>query len=345
MDPFLLTLLLLLVVSTVLALVRTHRRDPCLQSFDGFHVTLAEKGGNLTWGKADMYSSGIEITYHEPVRAREGHRACSYIFYKDQYEAMDALYRYAEALSDTQRTRREFVIRRTVRPGPIRKLGRRIQNWISMIRDALLQAVGMVLGMVKTRTPGTAVLSSQEAQIKALSQEVIGHVGNAYDPLLERHLFSQVVVEITRNGRKRSYCGWLKNYTSNFIELVDVTANAVGTDLPPATYAPGDDGIAGLSLSCGEGCLKIVNESPYVLFVKDVFARDWTRPMGCVVPDGYVADLQLPPGLDVATLRVRLGTVDRMDLVVPRAHALIRHAGVGPRLAPAAAVLTAATAP
>lgn len=333
MDPFLITLALLLVTATVLALVRTHRRDPCLRSFDGFHVTLAEKGGNLTWGTAGVYSTGLEITYAEPIRAREGHRACSYLFYRDQYDAMDALFRYAGALPPDQQARRAAALRRTVRPGPFRRLGRRMRNWISMVRDALLQAVSMVLGLVKTRAPGTAVLSSQEAQIKALSQEVIGHVGNAYDPLLERHLFSQVVVEVTRNERKRSYCGWLKNYTSGFIELVDATANPADTDLPMTEVRPGTGAMPGVTVTCHEGCLAIVNESPYVLRAEGVSANGWDRPLGCVVPDGYTADLPLPPGVDPATVRVRLGAVDRLDLVVPRSHALVRHAAEGPRLA------------
>ncbi|GIV58471.1 MAG: hypothetical protein KatS3mg042_1384 [Rhodothermaceae bacterium] len=328
MDPFLIGLLSLLVLGTVLALIQTYRRDPCLRDFDGFYITLAEQDGDLCWGRAEIFPTGLEIVYPEPVRAPEGHLERSFIFYRDQYEALDALYRFPGGLSDEERARRERVIRRTARPGLLRKLGRCLRNWIGMVRDALLQAIGLVIGAVKSRSPGTVVLGSQEQQIKALSSEVIGHVGNAFDPLLERHLYRPVVVELTRQGRKYSYCGWLKLYSSRFVEIVDVIANGAGTPLPPGDYAPGDAQLAtlGLDVRVEAGRLRLHNQSPHVLFARDVEAGTWQRRLGCMLPPGHTADLVLPPETPPVTVRVGIGAVERFDMVVPRTHAIIRHA-------------------
>ena len=46
-----------------------------------------------------------------------------------------------------------------------------------------------------------------EDSLRSLSNEIIGYSGNAFDPLLERHLSQRVVVEVTRDGQRRDYCG------------------------------------------------------------------------------------------------------------------------------------------
>lgn len=329
MDSTLLTILLLLAFATVLALIRARKRDKCLKDFEGFHITLAEKTGDLTWGHVRIFTTGLEITYIEPVVAPQGHLERSFIFYKDQYEAMHALYRYPEGLAEAAQMRRARVIRHTARPGLFRRLMRQVSNWIGMVRDALVQAVGLVIGAAKTQASGTAVLSSQEPQFTSLSSEIIGHVGNAYDPLLETHLFTEVVVELTRKDCKYSYCGWLKDYTSRFIEVVDASANTTEAPLPLQGYRPNDARCEGVKIWVDEGRLCITNETEQILHVQHVEAGRWSRPMGCVLSPTYTADLVLPPDVDVAALLVWVGAVDRFDVVVPRTHALVRHAANG----------------
>lgn len=329
-DGTLLTILALLVFATVLALIQARRRDRCLKSLDGFHVTLAEKDGDLTWGRVEPYASGLEITYAAPVAARAGHVERSFLFYKDQYETMDALYRYPEGLSEEEKKRRAEIIHRTAHPGFGRRLWRKVRNWVSMVRDALVQSAGMLIGMTKTKMPGAAVLSGQEQQLKSLSGEVIGHAGNAFDPLLEKHLFRQVVLEVTLDGQTRSYCGWLKDYTSQFIEVVDAFANGAEAPLPLKGYAPAEaDALEGVTLGVEAGRLRVENATGDVLSLQRLTAGDWGRPIGCVVPPGYTADLALPPGTAPEAVRVEIGSVERFDLVVPRAHAIVRHAADG----------------
>lgn len=337
MDATLLTILGLLVFATIIALVRVHRRDRCLKGFDDFHVTLAEQGGDLTWGRADIYSTGLEIQYRAPVTAREGHLERSFIFYKDQYGAMEALYRCPKGLPDEARTRREALIERTTNPGPIGRFGRLLRTWVSMIRDALVQAVGLFIGLAKTHAPGSAVLSSQEKSVTALSSEVIGHVGNAYDPLLEQHLFTQVVVEVTSNQMTRSYCGWLQNYTADFLLVLDAFANTSDTAPQPVRpYAPGTDALPQVTVTIDDGRLHVANESTRVYYVSRVTAAaaaddpaESAHPIDAVLPPGFKADMQLPPRLETEPVHVWLGTTDRVDMVVPRRHALVRHAAEG----------------
>lgn len=336
-DATLLTILSLLVVATIIALVRVHRRDRCLKGLDDFHITLAEQGGDLTWGRADMYSTGLEVHYRTPVTAREGHLERSFLFYKDQYSAMEALYRCPKGLSEEARSRREDLIERTANPGPVGRFGL-LRTWISMIRDALVQAVGLFIGLAKTHAPGSAVIGSQEKNVTALSSEVIGHVGNAFDPLLERHLFTQVVVEVTSNDTTRSYCGWLQNYTADFLLVLDAFANTSDTPPQPVRpYAPGTYALPGVSVTMSDdGRLHVRNDSTRVYYVARVTPAtdddpdpDAAHPIDAVLPPAFEADVQLPEPLASAPVHVWVGTTDRVDMVVPRRHALVRHAADG----------------
>ena len=332
MDPTLLTILLLLVCATVLALIQRYRRDRCLRSFEDFHVTLAEDGGDLVWGRATVYTSGLEIVYTAPVAARLGHWERSYLFYKEQYEAMGALYRYPEGLSEAEQARRAEIIHATARPSLGRRLWRKLRNWIGMVRDALVQAVGVAVGAAQANRPG-AVLQQGGEGVKALSKEMVGHTGTVYDPLLERHLFRQVVLEMTaKDGTTRSYCGWLKDYTSEFVEVVDAFANEAGAARGVESYRP-DSKRAPAVLRVEAGKVAATNEGNHLLYLESAHEATegdgWQRPLGCVLPPGATADLALPHRLDSQDVRVRIGVVERIDLVVPRRRAVVRHAADG----------------
>ena len=329
-DTTLITILALLVLATVLAIVRARRRDRCLRALDGFPITMAEQDGDLTWGRACVFATGLEIEYPQAVTTRGGHLERSFIFYKDQFSAMEALYRCADGLTDEEHERREQMIERTANPGLVRRMGRWIRNWMGMVRDALVQAVGLIIGVAKSSAPGAAVFSSQEQNVKALSGEIIGHTGNAFDPLLERHLFTQVVVEVTVQGTKRSYCGWLKDYTSEFVEVLDAYANTPDTTPRPVQpYAPGDERLPHVDIRVEDGRLHVTNNSERVFYLARVASGDWQQPMDTVLPPGYTADTTLPLEADPAAVRLHAGTTDRVDMVVPRRHALVRHAAGG----------------
>ncbi|NNF58612.1 MAG: hypothetical protein HKN04_10250, partial [Rhodothermaceae bacterium] len=209
MDPTLIAILLVLAVATVVGVLQARRRDKCLRHFDGYRVTLGEAGGDLTWGDLDAYATGLEVRYVAPVHTDQGHLEQSFLIYKDQYPSIHAIYRYPLGLPPDQRARRAEDLRHTVHPSVWRRMARTLRNWLSMVRDSVLQALSLVIGMAKSRSPGGAVIAGQEDSLRSLSNEIIGYTGNAFDPLLERHLSQRVVVEVGRDGVRRSYCGWL----------------------------------------------------------------------------------------------------------------------------------------
>lgn len=333
----LLTILVILLVATVLALLRTRRRDRCLKSFDGFPITLVTQANEATWGTADIRSTGLELTYPEPVVAREGHLERSTILYKEQYASLHALYRCPEGLTEKNRERRGTLIEQTRNPGLLRRLGRWVRNWMGMVRDALLQSIGMIIGVAKAKAPAGGLIGRHDAQVQSISTEVVQHTGNAFDPLLERHLFSQVVVEVTvASGEVRSYCGWLKDYTSDFIEILDAYANTSRAEpLDLEAYHVGDERLPHQEIALTNGRVGVTNNGTRMFYIDRLEQRDWRHPVDVVLPPGASIALALPPAVHARArragkaLKIWMGTVDRVDMLLPRQRAQVRHAAGG----------------
>jgi hypothetical protein len=68
-----------------------------------------------------------------------------------------------------------------------------------------------------------------------MKQELMGSVGTSYEPLLERHIGRKVVLELIKGDKIFEYPGVLKDYTSEFIEIMDVDYKA--QENPPAKKA------------------------------------------------------------------------------------------------------------
>jgi hypothetical protein len=50
----------------------------------------------------------------------------------------------------------------------------------------------------------------------------MGSVGTSYEPLLEKYIGHKVVLELIKGDKIFEYSGVLKEYTAEFIEIMDV---------------------------------------------------------------------------------------------------------------------------
>ena len=55
-----------------------------------------------------------------------------------------------------------------------------------------------------------------------MGQNIIGYAGTQYDPLLEHYVGTKVVVEVTEGDVVHEHIGILKDYTADFLEILDV---------------------------------------------------------------------------------------------------------------------------
>lgn len=326
LDSTLLTILVIITFATILALIRAQKRDRCLTHFHNFHITLAEKDGLVIWGEVDVRTSGLEIEYPDARCSEKGFWKQSFLYYKDQYSTMDGLYRCTAGMSDDQVKRRARYLNRTANPGIFWRSYRNLRNWIGMVRDALVQSASLLIGVARKQAPTSAsVLTRDEERVSTLSAEIIGHAGNAYDPLLEKHLFTRVIVKLTRQGKTYHYCGFLADYTSDFLEIIDAQVNADDDHIEETCFQLGDNPIENLTIEMDGNFIRLHNQTGRMLLLHELRLGEEVTPIDAVIPDGFAAKLRLGADLDPDKLCIVMATPERVDMLVPRSHALVRH--------------------
>lgn len=221
-DTFAITIVFIVIVTVVVAFVRGRSRDKALMDFSENLVTLEETGGKTIWGKLRVENTGLELVYLTKHKDKDGHEETSYILYKQEYASIAALIRYHDELDEQSKKERERELKRTYHPPATKRLKRRIRNFFNTVRDSIIEVVNLLIGQVKRTTSGGAILGSQDKYVSQIRQELIGSMGTAFEPLLERHIGKKVVLEVTKGDKTFEYPGVLKEYTAEFIEIMDV---------------------------------------------------------------------------------------------------------------------------
>ncbi len=216
------TIVFIILATAVGAFIRRRSRDKCLKDFARNMVTLEETSGKTIWGKLRVENTGLEFVYSTTHKDQQGHEETSYILYKYEYPNVAALIRYHDQLSDRNKKEREKELNRTYHPTLLRRLKRKTANIFKTIRDSVMEVVNLLISQAKKATPAGAVLSSQDKYVSQMKQELMGSIGASYEPLLERYIGNRVVLELIRGDKIFEYCGVLKEYTAEFIEVMDV---------------------------------------------------------------------------------------------------------------------------
>ncbi len=142
--------------------------------------------------------------------------------YKYEYPNISAVIRFYDELSEPNKKVREKELKKTYHPGFWRRLKRRILNVFRTVRDSVVEIVNLVISQAKKATPAGKVLTSQDKYVSQMKQELMGSVGTSFEPLLERYIGHKVVLEMIKSDKVLEYCGVLKDYTAEFIEIMNV---------------------------------------------------------------------------------------------------------------------------
>jgi small nuclear ribonucleoprotein (snRNP)-like protein len=226
------TIIFIILATAVGAFIRRRKRDKCLKDFGNNMVTLEETTGKTVWGRLRVENTGLEFVYKTKHEDQQGHYETSYIMYKYEYPNMTALVRYHDELSERNKKARQRKLKRTYHPTLLRRIKRKIANVFKTIRDSIMEVINLLISLAKKATPAGTVLSSQDKYVSQMKNELIGSVGTSYEPLLERYIGKRVVLELIRGDTVFEYCGVLKEYTAEFIEVMDVDYKAK-EDNPP----------------------------------------------------------------------------------------------------------------
>jgi len=305
------------------AYLRSSRRDPCLKSFDNYHVTLERCTGKVVWGEMELEPTGFELIYRDSVQD-VNHVESSYVLYATEFHDIQAIYRYVDDLSPEDLAQRQRELKRYFHPGLLVRMMRNFQHFFSLASDSLTEVLGMVMGQLR-KPAGQYIGSVTDAQFARFSTAVVGTIGTSYDPLLERFIGDKVVVDLLEGDEAHEHVAVLKNYSADFIELLDVQYPE------PQTYhltGQPDNRVAKSLVTERDGkILRVRNTSEQPVLIQSI--KMSSKPdaeeemLNVVVDGGEVVELQ-PDGLtDDATLVVRI--VRELDMVVPRTRCIIRH--------------------
>jgi len=216
------TIIFIVLATAVAAFVRRRSRDKCLRDFEHNMVTLEETSGKIVWGKMRVENTGLEFIYPQVHKDEKGHDETSYILYKYEYPNIGAVIRFHDELSEINKKKREKELKKTYHPRLLRRLKRKILNIFKTVRDSVVEVVNLLVSQAKKATPAGRVLSSQDKYVSQMKQELMGSVGASFEPLLERYIGHEVVLELIKGDKLYEYSGVLKEYTADFIEVMDV---------------------------------------------------------------------------------------------------------------------------
>ena len=85
-----------------------------------------------------------------------------------------------------------------------------------------MEIFNLLISQAKKATPADKVLTSQDKYVSQMKQELMASAGTSFEPLLERYIGHKVVPEMMEGDKICEYCGVLKEYTAEFIEIMDV---------------------------------------------------------------------------------------------------------------------------
>lgn len=213
-NALLITVLAIFAATILAAIVAGRIRDPCLKQWRGYPVRVALLHGDPIHGRMHDETSGIEFAIDDAVAAKS-HRH-SFVLYKEEYGDIDTIVRFLDELTPDERRRRARALRHAYHPGPLRRSARTSRNWLNTLKDAAGDAASAV---ARTSMVGGA---GQSSRVGATSATVMGAVGRAFDPLLERHIGSKVILVVGSGDDATEYVGTFREYSGQFLSVVDV---------------------------------------------------------------------------------------------------------------------------
>jgi hypothetical protein len=130
--------------------------------------------------------------------------------------------RYHDQLTKNAQKRRNATLKKTYHPNLLRRTNRKINNFIKLIKDSLIEIATTLSGRLKSTNPNN-ILATNEKYTNRLNQEVVNTIDASYEPLLEKYVGNIVFALVKHPETPIRVTGVLKDYTQNYIELLEVT--------------------------------------------------------------------------------------------------------------------------
>jgi len=234
MLDFWLPMVLLFVAATITAIATRRKRDRCLKYFNREPVMILMQSGKWLWGRFIAYPKAMELVFDRPEADSSGHTKASYVLYSPEVDGIKKILQSPPQAGSKEYEKWQKEIQRIANPSPIRRFRRSVWNVFNTLRDAISQSLGMIIGTVKKSTPMGKV-SGADKRAGDIGNTLLGTVPNAYEPVLEKYLSKQVIVEMLEDGEVIEFAGLLQEYSGKYLLLRNVAFQPdidIGTPLP-----------------------------------------------------------------------------------------------------------------
>ena len=315
---FIATIAVIFISSMLAAWLRFRRRDVCLASFNGFHVTLEMANGRRVWGVMEVLPTGIEMHYRRAVQD-DRHLETSYLLYEDDFPHIQTIFRYADDLTEERMAERARAIKKAFHPNMVRRFLRKARIFISNASESLNEIIGMSIG--RARKPvGQFVTEASETHLKNLGSAALGQVGRRADPMLERLVGSKVVFEMLEDDVIHEHVGVFKNYSADFMELLDVQFPC--QERIPINRKEARQ-LAGLRVEAENDVIRVQNDSSVPVMLTRLTTTGAEQFLDVIIDPGGEVTIYSEIDFVQAILHARI--VRELDMIVPRSKAVIRH--------------------
>ncbi|VGO22153.1 hypothetical protein [Pontiella sulfatireligans] len=221
MFDFWLPMALLFVAATIAAIVARRKRDRCLKYFNREPVMILMQSGKWLWGQLFAYPKTMELVFDNPPKDESGVRKASYVLYTPEIDGIKKILQPPPESGTKEHEKWKKEIQQIANPSLLRRCRRWIWNVFNTLRDAISQSLGMIIGTMKTKTPMGKV-SGADKRAGDIGNTLLGTVPNAYEPVLEKYLCKQVIVEIIEDGEVIEFAGLLQEYSEKYLLLRNV---------------------------------------------------------------------------------------------------------------------------
>ena len=326
-DIFLLTVGLIFALTLLGAFLRRITHDRCLRLLHDHHVTYLPHAGRVVWGDLHVSSHGLEIRFDSSFVNSRGLTKSGYFVYEDELLESVAICRTVHGLTPAEAGDRERQIKRTVHPRLHRRVRRSMANLLNIVRDAVVNTLGLFVGRMDGKANVGAALQTQTGQIKELGGAVLGLVTNAYEPLLERYLGKRVVLDLTfpqgaPHGNSE-FSGYLVEYNEKFIALfnpVHAAKEKIDARLEETTE------LAGCTVEISSEKLSVVCTGKDAIVLKSLELGEEIMDVGAVLLTGQSLSFHRQA---VGSVRLVAERTRQLDIICPRARARVRFSGTG----------------
>jgi small nuclear ribonucleoprotein (snRNP)-like protein len=234
MLDFWLPMLLLFATATIAAITARRKRDRCLKYFNREPVMILMESGKWLWGRFMAYPKAMELIFEHPEADESGITKSSYVLYTPEVDGIKKILQPPPATGTREYDRWKKEVEQIANPSLFRRFRRWIWNIFNTLRDAISQSLGMVIGTMKKSTPMGKVAGADK-RAGEIGNTLLGTVPNAYEPVLEKYLSKQVVVEMLEDGQVVEFSGLLQEYSGKYLLLRNVSYHPnidIGTPLP-----------------------------------------------------------------------------------------------------------------